>query len=336
MLLLTDGHLPHASSRIRATEYIPYFKQEGFSVRWLSRVPIKPQTYTGRYFTFPLKKRLNRIILIFHLLFFHYDVVFIQRFFMKKWMLQWIKQKNARIIYDFDDAIYISDGKNNKAEKQLLTMIKLADEVIVSSPVLKTYCEQNGVSSTIVTTSVDVDRIFPKSNSEHRKFTIGWIGSEWTLKFLKVMEPVLLRLSEEIDFEFLIVGVSGYQISGVNTRCVPWMLESENNYLNQMDVGIMPLPDTEFEKGKGGYKLFQYMAAGIPVIASPVGINKDIVNEDVNGFLAISEEDWISSITLLTNKNKRKMLGENGRKKAVEVYSRRVCFDKIRPLLLVY
>jgi glycosyltransferase involved in cell wall biosynthesis len=113
-----------------------------------------------------------------------------------------------------------------------------------------------------------------------------------------------------------------------------WVFEAENENIGQMDIGLMPLPDNDWTRMKGGYKLLQYMAAGIPCVASPVGINQSIIKPGENGFLASNDEEWYLVLErLITDPELRIKLGVNGRKDAVELYSREVCFEKLLTMI---
>jgi glycosyltransferase involved in cell wall biosynthesis len=149
--------------------------------------------------------------------------------------------------------------------------------------------------------------------------------------FLAVVEKPLQKLAAKYSFRFLTVGTAtDYRIAGVDHEARPWVFGNENNDLGQMDIGIMPLPDTDFARMKGGYKLLQYFSAGIPCVASPVGINQTIVKPGENGFLASNHDEWYNILEkLIVNPQLRTALGKNGRNEAIEFYSRKVCFLKL-------
>ncbi|NEW80896.1 MAG: glycosyltransferase family 4 protein, partial [Mariniphaga sp.] len=148
-------------------------------------------------------------------------------------------------------------------------------------------------------------------------------------------EKPLQRLAEKYTFRFLTVGARpDYKILGINHVAKAWIFEDENENIGQMDIGLMPLPDTDWTRMKGGYKLLQYMSAGIPCVASPVGINQSIVKVGQNGFLASSEEEWYSELEkLITDTELHIRLGINGRRDAIELYSRKVCFEKLLKII---
>ncbi|HCI54989.1 MAG TPA: glycosyltransferase [Bacteroidales bacterium] len=334
MLMLTDGSFDQASARVRAILYIPMFKESGINVCHIPRIPLKPHSLFSKYFTFPLVKRFLWIKRAFFLIFRKWDIIFIQRTFISEWMLSKIK-KRAFIIYDFDDALYLQGNRRRNAEKTAL-MIKYADSVVVSTDYLNTFVMQFNKKATIIPSPVETERIFPQVNKvQHEIPVVGWAGSEWTVEYITKIESALQKLANEITFKFLIVGAnSSFSISGVDCTVRPWSFERECDDLNEMDVGIMPLPDDEFAKAKGGYKLYLYMAAGIPCVASPVGINNIIIRHGENGFLADSEKEWIDSLRiLLTDAKLRKTMGRTGREYAMKYYDRKICFMSIMEII---
>jgi glycosyltransferase involved in cell wall biosynthesis len=334
MLILTDGNSDNASARIRAIQYIPFLIQQGIQVRLIPRIPKKSSVLINRFCIFPLLKRWYYLKRSFALIFKRWDIVFIQRTFIKKRYLKILKKRNSLVFYDFDDAIYINPQKPSN-RKKTATMIRYSDEVIISTEFLKGFCIDNHKEPVIIPSPVETDRIKPSVKSSEHILTIGWIGSVWTTGFLEIIESPLKKLAKDHNFRFLTVGAKpDYQIEGIVHLSKPWNLEEENERIAEMDIGIMPLPDTKFARSKGGYKLFQYMAGGIPCVASPVGINSSIIKPGVNGFLASSEDEWFEQLEkLINNSSLRSELGNNGRKDALELYSREVCFEKLLSLI---
>lgn len=324
ILIVTDGNVDHSSSRIRAFQYIPYLESEGFAVKWLPRIPQKSISLGLDKIMFALKKRIFLIRIYIVILFGNFRILFVQRFFVPGWLLSYCKGKRKIIVFDFDDAIYISAIDKRAEEKTISTIVK-ADLVITSCTFLNDYSRKFNENSIILTSAVDTNIITP-SNKKNELLTIGWIGSEWTSKYLLFLEPVFNKLSKKYEFQLLLVGAKESVNFNCETKRVKWSLEDENKYLNNMDIGIMPLFDNEFERAKGGYKLFQYMSAGKPVVASPVGINNDIVLPGENGFLCKSEKDWYSAFCkLMDDEITRKKMGNRGRELMLEKYGLDVC-----------
>ena len=152
---------------------------------------------------------------------------------------------------------------------------------------------------------------------------IGWIGSFSTTKYLRIVENPLRLLSLRYsNLVIELIGANDIVFDGVKMRTKRWNLDSEVSNLQNFDIGIMPLPDDNWTRGKGGYKLLQYCAIGIPCVASPVGINKEIVREGINGFLVKDQKDWVERLALLIeDKELRERLGRKAREIAVKEYS---------------
>jgi|WetSurMetagenome_2_1015567.scaffolds.fasta_scaffold02902_5 glycosyltransferase involved in cell wall biosynthesis len=329
MLLLTDGNTDQASARIRAIQYIPLLEKAGFKVSYIPRVPVRPSNVLFRYSIFPVVKRflwLKRMIAIF---LGSWDIVFIQRSFIKESALRKLKNRTP-VIFDFDDAIYLGEkGSSNRKKSEI--MIKYADEVIISTEYLNEFCNLHNKKGYVIPSPVETERIRPGNKEQGKIPTIGWIGSSWTTDYLKVVESPLQKISKELPFNLLTIGArADFKISNINHISRPWSYEKENSDLNEMDIGIMPLPDNDFTRAKGGYKLYLYMAGGLPSVASPVGVNQSIIRNGDNGYLASTEQEWMEALKLLlSDAGLRKKLGMAGRNDAVLYYDRNVCFEKL-------
>ena len=330
MLMLTDGNIDHASARIRALQYIPFFEELNYRVTHIPRVPKRPKNLLGMYFSFPVLKRWYALKMALSILMKHWEVVFIQRIFVLPYLIKYLNNRSVHIVYDFDDAIYLNSKRPSDEEKAKL-MVNRASQVVVSTAYLAPFCNSCGKKPIIIPSPVETDRIKPSEKAMGGIPTIGWIGSPWTSGFLTVVEKPLQKLAAKYPFRFLTVGAApGYQIAGVEHVARPWVFENENDDLGQMDIGIMPLPDTGFARMKGGYKLLQYFSAGIPCAASPVGINQTIVKHGENGFLAHNDAEWFEILEkLILDPHLRAILGKNGRMEAIEYYSRDVCFRQL-------
>lgn len=330
MLMLTDGNVDNASARIRAMHYIPFFEANGYLVSHIPRAPKKPVNLISKYTVFPFLKRWYYLKIRLAILSRRWDVVFIQRIFISEILLKLLNKRSIPVIYDFDDAIYINTERPQNFRKTA-NMVKHADKVIVSTNYLEEFCLKLDCRAEVIPSPVDTNRICPTTKQKDHLVTIGWIGSPSTSVHLELIEGPLKKLAFKYSFRFLTVGANPeYKISGINYVAKPWSFEDENEDIGQMNIGIMPLLDTEYTKMKGGYKLLQYMSAGIPCVASPVGINQSIVRPGENGYLASTEAEWYSVLEKLINDQELcSKLGENGRKDTLEFYSREVCFEKL-------
>ena len=334
ILLLTYGSYNHASSRIRALEYLPLFREHGnYLFKVITRVPDISDSF--RKLIFPVKKRWFYILRVLIIIFCRYDFVFVQRWFLPGFLIRILKLKKSPFIYDFDDAIYLDQGSKTRNNALTLRMIRNAARVIVSSPVLAGYCRNNGIEPVIITTPVDSEKIRQKSDYRVKdSFCIGWVGSSFTTPFLDIIKEPVRKLAAKYRIRLLLVGAAKeFSLPGVEVSILPWTLETERKILEQMDTGIMPLPSTDYAGGKGGYKLFLYMAAGIPFVASPVGINTEIVIHGRNGFLASSGEEWEKYLSLLIeNESLREEMGQYGLTQVRQKYDRKVCFEKLEEI----
>lgn len=166
-------------------------------------------------------------------------------------------------------------------------------------------------------------------------FRIGWIGSPVTAPYLDLVRGVVGKLSQEFAVHLTLIGSGNVQpFSDVPMEILPWSEDVERRMSENFDVGIMPLVDGPFERGKCGYKLIQYMASALPVIASPVGVNQEIVEPEVNGYLAASPTDWLVALRELQGTaEKRKLMGQAGRRKAEQMYNLQITAPRLLTLL---
>lgn len=303
---------------------------------WIPRIPEKKSSSAYRLLIFPILKRFLLVKQVTLILCCKFELVFIQRYFIKEFLLKILRKRNAVIIFDFDDAIYLDQPGKNVNQKKTDAILKIASHVIVSAGELETYCRLAGCSNvTRITTPIDAGRFHPYTCEPKSHVVIGWIGSPYTARFLKVIESALEELHRLTPFKLLVVGAGkDFTLPGIEMEVVPWDYDTEPSLIERMDIGIMPLPNEDYAKGKGGYKIFQYMAAALPVVASPVGINADIIENGRNGFLAESREEWINSLsTLIKNPLLRTDFGKAGRLDVMKYYNRDVCFEKLAHIL---
>lgn len=321
VLLLTTGNIDHASSRIRA---INHFKKLSgyFQTTWIPRVGIAAKPTLIDRVKFAILKFLYAIKQWLHIVFIKYDIVFIQVMFLPEWCLKLFKRRRTLICWDFDDAIY------TYSIPKFELMLRYTDKVVVASPYLKNYVAKYKTNCKVIFSPVDTEVVKPAEKTDG--FIVGWIGSEWTAHYLDNITQPLQRFAAKYSLKLIVIG-SERKIEGVNTETIEWSTKNELSALNKMHVGIMPLnANDEVAEMKGGYKLYLYMAAGLPVIASPFGINKHIINHGVNGFLAETVEDWINTLQKLsTDENLRKTIGTNARLTAEENYSYNICTPQL-------
>lgn len=244
-----------------------------------------------------------------------------------EWFIARVFRK--QIIYDFDDAIWLPDRQENPAWKWLKWRSKIKHiskwswKVTAGNEYLASYARQYGHHVVVFPTVVDTRVHQPQhSQARHQAVTIGWTGSHSTLFYLDMLIPVLQNLEKTYAFQFVVIANHNPRLPLKNFRFVPWSKETEVTDLTMLDIGLMPLEDTEWAKGKCGFKLIQYMALGIPAVASPVGVNTQLISGAEGGFLAGSDQEWEKALTtLLEHSELRQEMGQRGRQFVVDHYS---------------
>jgi glycosyltransferase involved in cell wall biosynthesis len=249
-----------------------------------------------------------------------------------EWIFSRILKK--KIIYDFDDAIWMTDKTDESSiERWIRNRDKVAKictwsyKVSCGNAYLQQYALQFNPASIINPTTIDTRQLHNpelyKVQKDKKEITIGWTGSHSTLKYLKIAEAALIQIESEFPHvHFILIADQSTDLKLSRIKFIKWNKETEAEDLLKIDIGIMPLPDDEWSKGKCGFKALQYMAMEIPCVVSPVGVNTKIVSHGKNGFLAASSEEWCNYLkTLIENEALRKTLGKAGRKTVIENYS---------------
>ncbi len=265
---------------------------------------------------------MRRFFLLFEL--HRFDAVFIHReaapLGPPVWEYIALKIFRKKGIYDFDDAIWIS---NTSKENRLISGIKWHNKVgkiIAWSSIIsagnnwiRNYASSFNERCEIIPTTVDTDLHRPTIR-KNQDLTIGWTGTHSTLKYLTPILPVIRSIQKLYNTKFLIIADKDPNFEQLDYEFKRFSLRTEIEDLDQIDVGLMPLPDTEWAKGKCGFKLIQYMALSKPSVGSPVGVNKEILGDGVRGMQATNLKDWETGIvTLLEDKSKREEMGLKGR-----------------------
>lgn len=262
-----------------------------------------------------------------------YDVIFIYREALFTRSIFFEKQfaKRSKVILDFDDSIWlqnVSDANKKfvflKNADKTKSLIGLAHLNFAGNDYLANYARQFNNSVKIIPTTIDTAEYELKPVKKSEKVTIGWSGSVTTIQHFNFAIPPLRKIKEKYGdaVEIVVIGDGSYKNPELGIQGLPWVKSTELENLSQFDIGIMPLPDDEWAKGKCGLKALQYMAIGIPSIISPVGVNSEIIKDGVNGFLADSEDEWVEKISMLIdNKELRLELGSKGRDTVIEQYS---------------
>ena len=324
--------------RFRFEQYLDYFGQNGYECTFSGLVSKKDDKIfyskgkVFRKFLLLIKFIFKRLRDIFRA--GKYDIIFIQReaFVLGSTVFEkWLSKKRAKLIYDFDDAIWlynISEANKKfdwlKKPHKTSKIISYADLVIAGNRFLADYAKQFNNHVFIVPTTINTEEYKPSKTQVNSKICIGWSGSVTTIEHFKYAIPFLrtIRQKYKDDIVFKVIGDAAFRNEELGITGIAWKKENEIAELNTFDIGIMPLPDTEWARGKCGLKGLQYMALEIPTIMSPVGVNSEIIKDGENGFLAAAENEWVEKISrLIESEALRKSMGKKGRDTVFSKYS---------------
>ena len=230
------------------------------------------------------------------------------------------KRIKKPFVFDLDDAIWLTEGK-----KQVDLAIKKAAIVFAGNEYLADYCSKINNNVQIIPSTIDTI-IYKPLPLKNDSFVIGWIGTKSNFPYLELIKNVVTKFLEATKNTKLVIVSTEKpdQFNFDNERMIfkKWSAEKENELINEFSVGLMPLEDNEWTRGKCSYKMLQYMSCGKPVVASPVGLNKTILKRSAVGFGSVLETDWLSALRNLYNDvSLYKMYAENGRSFIKENYS---------------
>lgn len=241
----------------------------------------------------------------------------------------WLESLVLRIpyIYDFDDAFYLRYQRGKFASLRFLLghkfekVIRSAAAVTAGNSYLADFASTLNPNVVVLPSVVDTNRYLPATKKNDLTFTVGWIGSPSSAFFLERLIAPLSALGKDGPLKLVVIGGRAPQIPNVEVQQIPWVESNEVDWINTFDVGVMPLPNDEWARGKCAYKLVQYMACGVPVVASRVGANIDLVTTQC-GFLVESDEQWVDALRELRGRpSLRQRMGVASRKRVVDFYS---------------
>jgi len=347
ILALTRYERLGSSSRVRFYQYFPYLEEQGLEI---FNAPFFDDSYVRSVYAgkaVDIKSILRGYIKRLWILFgsANYDLVWIEKElfpWLPAWLEKLLKMSGIPMVVDYDDAVFHRYDMHPSALVRSLLSHKIdrvmssASLVIAGNEYLAERAKQAGAKRVdILPSVVDVDRYKIKREITGLSTRIGWIGSPVTAPYLNEVRQALEILARETDFNLTLIGAgNSAPFPGVPTTVLPWDEELERSIGEMFDIGIMPLVDGPFERGKCGYKLIQYMAGGLAVIASPVGVNEKIVDPGRSGYLASSTEDWLQALrTLCHNQQLCTEMGKAGRQKAEQLYNLQVTAPKLLDLL---
>lgn len=320
-----------ASTRYRLEQYVPGLAQQGIDlqIRYLlgndylrhrfsgGSPPIAAMLQAGLSRFADLWRQSNYDLAILHCELFP---------LLPGWMERALIRKPY--IYDFDDAFYLKyrSGRMGFASpllgRKFDTVIAGASAVTAGNRVLEEYARHFNPNTHYFPTVVNTERYLPAPlNLGDKVFTVGWIGSPSTAPYLSELITPLSTMGQEGPVRFVVIGGKAPVIPHVNVVEVAWNEQTEVDLINSFDVGVMPLPDDDWARGKCAFKLIQYMACAMPAIASPVGANKNVVTDEC-GFMAATPQEWVNALRILRDKPATCIeMGQAGRARIEEHYS---------------
>lgn len=334
VLYLTKYTKKAASSRLRSFQYFPLLEKENIEI---TVRPFFDDSYLDKLYNKQkqhpiaiLKYYFSRFFVLFTV--FKYDKIVIEKelfpyFF--SWFERLLKVLNVNYIVDYDDAIFHNYDLSKSKLISLLLKRKIDNVMRFSDCVIagNSYLADRAIRAKakyveIIPTVIDTAQYEVKSNDESESIIIGWIGSPTTFKYVENILSVLNELIDKYNCKVQIVGAKSNLELSKNIEFITWTEATEVSSIKKFDIGIMPLDNTPWELGKCSYKLIQYMGCGIPVVASPVGMNNEVVEDTINGFLASSAKEWQQAIEqLIMDESLRKKMGYAGRKKVESMYN---------------
>jgi glycosyltransferase involved in cell wall biosynthesis len=314
ILFITKGS--HASSsRYRALDYFELFK----AINWEAVHLADDRTISGRLSIFRESLKADYVVIV--------------RRTISWWLLKIIRLFSKQLIFDFDDAIYSkSDGSYSPTRsKRFSAIIKNVDQVWAGNSHLAKKAEEHCDKVTVLPTSIEESKyeVSPPKAASH--IDLVWIGSSSTKKHIAPMLPTFELLVEKIpNLRVKIIADFSLYSDVIPIINIKWSAENEANELASAHIGVAPLPDNDFTRGKCGLKVLQYMASELPVVSSPVGVNKDMVSHGRSGFLVESQEDWAEAIgKLASDQALRISMGQAGNKLFQNHFTLKATFRKM-------
>lgn len=332
-----------ASPRYRVGQFVPHLRRAGIDCT--VACPLSPEEHaaltgpgrTSRPFWYHFKETPRRLRQLMSG--GRYDVVFVQKAIMTAYVRGFVallRSRARRLVYDFDDAVHLAPphplrGMSRVVEdrSQVYKILASAHLVLAGNAWLTEAARTTGADATLFPTVVDTDRFVPSSTSPDL-YRVGWIGNPSTTRHLAWAKEALAGLS---DAEVVLVGADPAAVPWPGAEVRPWSLDTEVAEVQRFSVGIMPLPDDEWSRGKCGLKALQYMACGVPCVASPRGAAQDIIEHEENGLLADSPDEWREALEQLRNPSLRRRLGDAGRATVEAKFSLQNAAPRLQHLL---
>lgn len=307
-----------AASRYRVLQYLPFFRAAGID----TEVFEFPQRMAGWSSLWEFLKKG--------------DVIFVQRKRLPFSVLLFLKRLKKKILYDFDDAVMFKNSlsKNPYSLRRTLSfkrMLHYTDLVVAGNGFLKQEAEKYHGRVKVLPTPIDAERYQKKKNYKSDTVNMGWIGDHGSIHYMESYKDVWEAIGRKYTNVVLTIICDTFiDTKDITLRRIPWSYEREIDDLMSLDIGLMPLFDDLWSKGKCGFKIIQYLGVGVPAVCTPVGINRDVVHDGVHGLWANTKDEWIEKLsTLIENASLREKMGGEGRRKIMDAYTVQTCAPKL-------
>jgi glycosyltransferase involved in cell wall biosynthesis len=274
----------HPSSRLRAWQYVPHLEAASFRVRVINRLDSGPAGYGARLALSALGSA----------------GVYLQKRVLPPVLLRAFRSARIPVVYDFDDALFASeDGSPAREAGRFRQCLRLVAHVVAGNEYLAEYARELNPNVSVIPTPVRVQP-YARRVPDAGRLRVVWIGSSSTIPHLRGIADALAEASRQVEGLSVKVIASGpVELPGTRATFVPWTLDGEEREIAECDVGLMPLPDNPRTRGKCAYKALQCMALGLPVIVSPVGMSREVVEQGREGLWASSSGEWVERIRQL-------------------------------------
>jgi glycosyltransferase involved in cell wall biosynthesis len=307
-----------AASRYRVLQYLPFLQEGGID----TEVHEFPGGFSGwRRFLSGLKEG---------------EVLFVQRKRLPLPVLIGLKRRGIRIVYDFDDAVMFknslsADPYSLRRTMSFKRMLRHTDLVIAGNAFLKGEAEKYHGRVMVLPTPVDAERYRGKTYEKRDTVTIGWIGDHGSIHYMESYKDLWDQVGRRHpEAELKIICDTFIDTKEIKLQKIMWDYDREIEDLMSLDIGVMPLFDDLWSRGKCGFKIIQYLGVGVPAVCTPVGINRDVVEDGVSGFWASSREEWLQKLSLLIeDHNLRERMGLEGRKRIMDEYTVQACAPRL-------
>jgi glycosyltransferase involved in cell wall biosynthesis len=335
--------------RFRIEQWEPYLEKYGITVDYYSFADqnlTKTVPQAGKFFS-----KIGGLTKAFFRRFSHlsklrqYDAILIYRAVAivgPAFLERIIKFTGRPIIYDFDDAIFLTHAHEAnkvfswaKFSGKTASICRLSNEVTVGNAWLADYARKQNPNVTIIPSSVDTDIYQSQVKIPKEKIVVGWTGSSTSQTHLEMFAPLLKEMTEKFPIEIHVHSDRSPNLPEIPVVWHQWSPENEVEVISGFDIGIMPMPEDEWSLGKCSMKALLYMSLGVPAVCSDIGMNREVIQNGVNGFLAKTSEEWLKAIEkLVKDETLRKKIGEKSRQTVVEKYSMERCAQLFAEVVL--